>query len=180
MKELTDNHLLVLLQSGSADAFSTLFYRHHARVYQFALKLNLSGADAEEIVQETFCAVWINRLKIDPEQKFTNYLYGIARNQAHTVLRKKILFLHYLERLEIKSQISDHVADNRLNQKEIQEFFRHYLNRLPPRRREIFCMSRFDELTYREIALKLGISENTVDTQIRQALNFLRKAFDEK
>jgi RNA polymerase sigma-70 factor (ECF subfamily) len=49
------------------------------------------------------------------------------------------------------------------------------INKLPPRRKEIFLLSRMDGLTYIEIAKKLDITENTVDTQIRKALDFLRQ-----
>lgn len=180
MNNVDDKHLVVNLQSGITEAFNILFYRYHARVYHFALGLNLSRPDAEEIVQEVFCAIWINRSKIDPDQKFSNYLFGIARNQAHTILRKKVLFLHYLKMLEKEPEKTENQTEHHVNHKEIKEFLGQYIEMMPPRRKEIFCMSRFEELTYREIAAKLQISENTVDTQIRQALNFLRAAFEKK
>jgi RNA polymerase sigma-70 factor (family 1) len=180
MIKLPDNQLVVYLQSGSAQAFNTLFSRHHARVYHFALSLNLSVADAEEIVQEVFCAVWLNRNKIDPNQKFTSYLFGIAQNQAHTILRKKTLLFHYLKILEKEPQKPDRQTEYQVNYNDIKEILGQYIEKMPPRRREIFCLSRFEELTYREIAARLQISENTVDTQIRQALQFLRTAFEKR
>ncbi len=180
MNKLSDKQLVENLQSGSTAAFDALFYRYHVKVYRFAQRLHISPADAEEVVQEAFCCIWQNRLKIDPEQKFSSYLFGIARNQAHTILRRKALFYHYLKILEKEPGNNNVSTDHHVNGKEMKELLGRHIELMPPRRKEIFCMSRFEELTYKQIAEKLQISENTVDTQMRHALDFLRNIFFEK
>jgi RNA polymerase sigma-70 factor (ECF subfamily) len=63
-----------------------------------------------------------------------------------------------------------------MEEEELQRWFQSILNQLPEKRKGIFMMNRFEGLTYPEIAKKLGISENTVDTQIRRTLKYLREA----
>lgn len=180
MNKLHDKQLVEILHSGSTAAFDALFYRYHVKVYRFAQRLHISPADVEEVVQEVFCSIWQNRLNIDPEQKFSSYLFGIARNQAHTILRRRALFYHYLNILEKEPGSYNTYIDYQENGQEMKELLGRHIEMMPPRRKEIFCMSRFDELTYKQIAEKLQITENTVDTQIRHALDFLRNIFFEK
>jgi RNA polymerase sigma-70 factor (ECF subfamily) len=61
---------------------------------------------------------------------------------------------------------------------ELQHFLNQTIEELPPKRKEVFKLSRIEGLTYREIADRMKISENTVDVQIRKALGFLRNAFE--
>jgi RNA polymerase sigma-70 factor (ECF subfamily) len=175
-----DSELVRKLRESETPAFDQLYCRYHNKVYFFALRLHLSEADAEELVQEVFCAVWKNRTILDPDQNFSAYLFGIAHNQAHTMLRKKVLFKRYLNYLEIEPEKKSLSIEEQIDIKEIESFLHHLIQMMPPRRRQIFYMSRFEELTYRQITEKLNISENTVDTQIRQALNFLRSIFLKK
>ncbi len=174
MRYKDDSQLVDQLHLNNTQAFDVLFRRYNGKVYRFALKFNLSQADAEEIVQEAFCGIWENRANIDSGKKFESYLFGIARNQIHSFLRKKMLFIKYLDYFENDTlqQATDPYDD--LQYVELKQFLSRYIRMLPPRRREIFELSRFDRLTYQQIAKKLNISENTVDTQIRHALNFLK------
>ena len=63
------------------------------------------------------------------------------------------------------------------NEEEMFSLMHRIIQKLPQRRRQIFNLSRFEGLSYKQIAAKLNISENTVDTQIRKSLQFLRKEF---
>lgn len=175
----SDSKLIFSLSKGDVKAFNELFSRYHLQIYHFATKILQSKTDAEEIVQEVFIAVWQNRHYIKPEG-FSAYLFGIARNQVHSLLRKQVYFNHYLLFLGKNSETGYNPVEEKINFDEIQKFVAEQIDQLPERRKKIFCMSRFEQMTYKEIAQKLNISENTVDTQIRHVLNVLRKEYFKK
>jgi len=179
MASKSDSELVLSLSKEDERAFNELFLRYHLKVYRFAVNILDSKSDAEDIVQEVFIAVWQNRHHIKPEG-FSAYLFGIARNQVHSLLREQVHFNHYLLFLEQESEASSNATQEKINFDEVEGFFSGQIDRLPERRKKIFCMSRFEQLSYKEIARRLKISENTVDTQIRHVLNALRKEYLKK
>lgn len=173
------NHLISHIARDDTNAFETLFHLYHKRVYAFAQSLLNSSHDAEEIVQNVFLAIWNQRKNLNISGSFTSYIFAIARNMVYEQIRQKInkeaFSEYYLEHnVEYSFITEEEVAYHELEGK-IQQC----INLLPERRREIFVLSRIEKLSYKEIAEKLNISENTVDTQIRHALNSLRRQLTE-
>ncbi len=171
--------LLLRIAEDDTSAFESLFHLYHKRIYAFAYGLLSSSFDAEEVVQNVFLAIWNQRQQLNISGSFTAYIFAIARNMVYEHMRQKInkeaFSEYYLENNVEYSFITDEeVAYNELLGK-IQQC----IDLLPERRREIFVLSRIEKLSYKEIATKLGISENTVDTQIRHALNSLRRQLTE-
>jgi len=168
--------LLVRLKASDAEAFSGVFEMFHRRVYCFCCK-SLPKEEAEEIVQNVFMAVWENRHKIDLHHSFPAYLFSIARHQVYNAIRDKVIHKTFVEKylqidedVEAPKEYDDSMEKLKAKLKQAIALF-------PKRQREIFTMSRTFKMTYKEIAEKLGISENTVDTTIRRSLNALRKIF---
>ena len=168
--------LLVRLKASDHAAFSDIFVMYHQQVYLFCCK-SLSKEDAEEIVQNVFMTVWENRHKIDLQYSFSAYLFSIARHQVYNAIRNKVIQKTFLEKylqmaddVEIPQEYDD-------SMEKIKAKMKHAIDLLPDRQREIFMMSRTFKMTYREIAEKLGISENTVDTSMRRSLAVLRNIF---
>lgn len=173
------NNLIALISDDDTDAFETIFNLYHSRVYAFAQSLLNSSQDAEEIVQNVFLALWNQRKNLNISGSFTSYIFSIARHMVYEHIRQKInkeaFSEYYLEHnVEYSFITEEEVAYNELESK-IQQC----IDLLPERRREIFVLSRIEKLTYKEIAERLNISENTVDTQIRHALNSLRHQLTE-
>jgi len=166
--------LLRRMAKDEAGAFDTLFQLYHKRVYAFASGLN-SSSDAEEIVQNVFLAIWKQRQNLSISGTFTSYIFAMARHMVYEHIRQKIhreAFSEYY--LEHNVEYS-FITDEEVEYKELEEKIQHSIAMLPERRREIFVLSRIEKLSYKEIAQKLQITENTVDTQIRNALNTLRR-----
>ena len=171
-------NLLIRLKASDHSAFSEIFEIYHQRIYSFCCK-SLSKEDAEEIVQNVFMIVWENRNKIELKYSFSAYLFSIAKHQVYNTIRNKIaqkaFYEKYLQQVESEELIQgydDSIEKMKAKMKAI-------IDRFPYRQREIFKMSRTFKMPYKEIAEKLGISENTVDTSIRRSLDALRKAFSE-
>lgn len=155
-------------------AFEILFYRYRGKLSNFIEKSLPQHVDLEETVHEIFLRIWINKEKLDANRPFGPYLFKIARNIIVDELRKNIERLVYLQDGSFTSDLSINDTDLKIEEKELNNWFSSILDKLPPKRRKIFVMSRFEDLTYKEIAYKLNISENTVDTQIRRSLQFFR------
>ena len=169
-KEIIDQFI-----KGDVLAFELIFHRTKGRLKGFLKKVIPHGADEESVLQEIYLKLWVGRSLIKADKNFEAYLYTIARNMVVDVMRKSLHKQKYLEELYyLTKEGVDNSYDPlaKVNYSELEELVSDLLNRLPEKRKEIFTLNRFDGLTYKQISQKLNISENTVDTQIRKALDF--------
>jgi len=175
---LSDEKTLILgLQKGNIPAFERIFSLYHKRIYNFCLRLYQSSDDAEETVQKIFVALWEQRVQVDENKPLASYLYTIARYMVYQDFRqqvyKKAAFDYFiLNSIDLNESTKDEVLYN-----ELLSFLESVIEKLPERQRKIFKLSRFSGLTYRQIAVNMNITENTVDTQIRRALEFVRDKY---
>ena len=168
------NELILGIQKDDSVSFESLYHLYHKRVYAFALSLLNSAPDAEEILQNVFLAIWMQRKSLNISSSFTSYLFSIVRYKVYDFIHQKINHEAYVKfTLEHNDEYS-FVTDDAISFSELEKSFHKAIEQLPERRREIFVLSRIEKLSYKEISERLGITENTVDTQIRHALNFLR------
>ena len=167
--------LLSALTAGDFKAFGMLYNKYHQALYSFVMWLSKNPHDAEELVQFVFVSVWEARQSIDPEKSFRAYLFSIARNRFFDMLRKRVNKNCYIDYVLHQNMQVAPDLEQQIEGAEINQVINSLLQQLPARRQMIFRMSREENLSYKQIAKKLQISENTVDTQIRNVLNFLRK-----
>ncbi len=164
------------LVQGDEMAFELLFYRYRGKVGHFMKRSVPPHVDLEETVHEVFLRIWINRERLDASRPFGPYLFRVARNLIIDLLRKNIELTVYVQDESLLTDLGINDTELKLEENELETWFRVMMDRLPEKRRSIFEMNRFEGLTYPEIARKLGISENTVDTQIRRTLQYFREA----
>lgn len=175
MPLIEDKILVFHLKQGNPKAFEQLFLRYQKKVYYFCKKILKNREESENLVQTIFTEIWENRGYIDEEKSFSGYLFKAAKNKVYNVLRKKMNEQIYRD--YICDNNSESISEDQHDNKQLIEILEGLINHLPERRREIFLLSRSEGLTYKEIAEKLQISENTVDSQIRNSLDFLREEF---
>lgn len=178
MKEynnIDEKKLILRLSMGDEMAFEILFYRYRGKVGNFIKRSIPPQIDLEETVHEIFLRIWINKEKLDGNLPFGPYLFRVARNIVIDELRKNIQHSIYLLDGSFPSDFSINDTDFEIEERELQSWFKTMLNKLPEKRRNIFILNRFEELSYKDIAAKLNISENTVDTQIRRTLRYFRE-----
>ncbi|UOB17942.1 RNA polymerase sigma factor [Abyssalbus ytuae] len=174
-KALHNEKLLVKqLIAGNEKAFIKLYNTYKNTIYGYSLKLVKSNADAEEIIQDVFMKVWEKRKTLDPSLSFKSYLFTVARNTCFNFLRKSSNDAKMKEKIFYKSQKSFEPADRKLIASEFERLKNGAYDKLPPKRRAIFEMSREEGMSYPEIAKKMGISVNTVKVQMSKALETLR------
>lgn len=174
----TEKELVKKLKEGDPFALEVLFYKYRNKIKGFVVRLIPTQIDPEEIVQEVFVRIWLKKEAINPEKDFQSYLFSIAKNLVLDHLKSAVnRRLYFVEELFQQDLMVEDVnyEDQKLN--DAEEILLCLIQKIPERRREIFCLSRFESLSYKQIAERLNISENTVDSQIRNALSFLRKEF---
>lgn len=179
MKEIMDKtyecELVAKMIAGDEDAFCDLYAKYKERLIYYALRFIKSSDFAEDIFQDAFASIWQNRRFIDPQLSFSSYLYTIIRNRIFNELRA------ILSEEELKQHIVDHAVniesntpEKMLQEKNLSELVDEALEKLSPRQREIFELSRIEQLSYREIALRTGLSVNTVGEYISTSLQHIR------
>lgn len=175
-QENTDEKKLIQkLIKGDEMAFEILFYRYRGKVGNFIRRSLPPQVDLEETVHEIFLRLWTNRERLDADRRFAPYLFRIARNMVVDELRKNIEHSVYLNEGTFYTDFGTNSTEQKIEEAELQNWFKALLNKLPEKRREIFELNRLEGLSYKEIASKLNISENTVDTQIRRTLKLFRE-----
>lgn len=170
----TEKELLIGVAAGNEEAFSRLVNLYRNKVFSHALTFVKSYEEAEEITQDIFVKVWVNRHRLPEVNDFKNYLFILGRNHLVSAIRKKVMDTTANddeEDLPGTLLLPDH-------QVEYKETYRHLINgleQLPPQQKAVFTLSRMENLSHAEIAERLGISKRTVKFHLVQALNFLRE-----
>jgi RNA polymerase sigma-70 factor (ECF subfamily) len=169
-----EHQLIEELRNGNHKAFRQFFDEYKKRVYGFLYKMLHSYEEVEELTQTVFVKIWENRATMNPELSLNAYVFKIAKHSALNALRQKAYKLLFEKQLtENFENNEDHEAP--LVNKDLRQYINDLIALIPDRRREIFLLRYRQKFSYKEIAAQLHISENTVDTQIRHALNFLRE-----
>lgn len=177
--DTTVSSLSQRLQTRDEAAFEQVFKEHYKNLHVYAFSMIREQAPAEEVVQNVFYKMWARADKLEIPGSVAAYLYRAVHNET----------LNYLKHLKVRSDYQLYVshrsdehaehAAKQLQHKELQQKLKQVLSELPEQCRTIFQMSRFEELRYREIAERLGLSVKTVENQIGKALKILRTKLTE-
>ncbi len=169
-----DQHLLAALQQGDEAAFDALFRKWYEPLVRYAAAMADGNVDeAEDLVQQVFVKFWEQREALLVQYSTKAYLYRMVHNSALNRLRSFRAKERYSEH-QIRSMENTHEASPEHSDSELQQRYKKALSLLPPQCRQVFELSRFEALKYREIADQLGISIKTVETQMGKALKILR------
>ena len=172
---MTKTHnISTLNKTDFEEAFKTYFKPLTAFAYKFVKDTD----DAKSIVHDVFMKLWEKRDDIDMSRSVKSYLFTSVNNRSLNFIRDHKKFTH--EELIIENQHDEHweVAD-KLSTVDIQQKVDNTLNKISPKAKEVFLMSRNEGLKYREIAEKLNVSVKTVETHMSTALKELRKNLKE-
>ncbi|MBI4971740.1 MAG: RNA polymerase sigma factor [Candidatus Omnitrophica bacterium] len=171
----SDWQLIERVQSGDKSAFNEIFSRHKTNLINLAFRFTRSREAAEDIAQEIFIKIYEGKVKTDPKAKFTTWLYRVAVNAAIDVSRKRKYTPHSLDvREDFKDSAIRHTTEV-LTETEIKARVQNEIANLPEKFRSPILLYQFEEMSYREIAAVLGITEKAVERRIYHAKEALRK-----
>ena len=172
--ELENESIGTLLAQRDEEAFEQVFKNHFKRLHAYAFTILRDEIQAEEMVQQVFFKLWERNENLSLTGSVTAYLYRAVHNESLNYIKhQKVRSNHQLNvAYSMKNEV-EHPA-KKIMAAELEKKIHSALNELPEQCRTIFQMSRFDELKYREIADKLGISIKTVESQMSKALRLLR------
>lgn len=155
-------------------AFDIIFSRYYVKVKLFVLGFIKDKAEADDIAQDIFLKLWVQRYKIGVVADWDAYFYKVARNSTLNALKAK-----HKKQLSTTSpplQVADYVAlEDIVCTDELQTIINNVIKQMPPQRSKVFTMSRVEGLTNQEIATALNISKRTVETHITAALNQIKR-----
>lgn len=170
---LTDSELVVLLRGSNTAAYTQIYTRHWSALYRSAYNVLRDEAATLDVLQEVFAWIWSNRenFRVD---NLRAYLYAAVRFKVANALREGKARSGFFTALE---QISGHepgFSDETLELKELKNVIAEFTRSLPEKAREVFRLSRYEQLSNKEIASRLGISEKTVENHMTSTLKKLR------
>ena len=143
------------------------------------LRIIHSREDARDIVQEVFVSIWKRRMEIEVKGSLAGYLLKSVRNIAIRYIEKNITRSHYLQALSDSMLTDEEGPAGYCEYRELQHKLKQAVAGLPPKMQEVYLLSRNEKMSYKEIADRLGIAENTVRKQLSNALKLLRTSVSE-
>ena len=169
----TDQELLALVKAGDYTAFNELYRRHADVLYGSAYNILRDRDACRDIIQDIFVWFWQNRLKWELKTCRGYLLTAVKFKTANYIRNNKVGkgFFAELSTVEIESEDEEAAMEVR----ELYAFIRNLADQLPGKYGEIFRLSRYEQLSNKEIAQQMGISEKTVENQMTIALKKLKE-----
>ena len=155
-----EQNLLIQVASGDEKAFEELFYAYHNQLGAYVMGWTKSLSVAEEIVQDIFLKIWVNRQALSTVERFDKYLYILSRNHTFNALRQSAK-----ERLKKKEWERHFEDDQNFDSDAYTEDYTPLIEQavaqLPPQQHKVYILKRLQGLKYEEIASQLNISPET-------------------
>lgn len=174
-KDCTDADLISFLNERDRDAFAEIYDRYNGLLYTFTYKRLQNREEAKDLIHELFLKLWEDHRSIDIKVNISAYLYGALRNNMLKQIAKSKVADRYIESFQhYIDLVPNNNTDHLIRHNELQAFIANEIANLAPRTRQVFELSRTANLSRKEIADELGISEETVKSHMKTALKTLK------
>lgn len=175
IKHLRDPDFCRRLLNGDERAFRDLFERFYPKIYQFAFNFLKRRDLSEEIVQQTFLSFWQNRAQLDVDRPVAPLLFTIARRVLIDSWRKQAVSARFREDVVrhmsmVSNETEEHILSN-----DLAKVTEEALRKLTEQQQEVFRLSRYEGVSYEEIAERLRISKHTVKYHLVNALKIVKE-----
>lgn len=170
----SDEMLMEAVKNGDSDAFDTLFERYWQPLYTTIYSVSKDREICSEIIHDIFLNLWLKRERLEIVY-FKGYIIASARYHVYRYMKNvKKHAVEYLEDLESADPVSLNQGELNIRTEELQATVNERMRGLPKRCKEIFTLSRVEQLSNDEIAQRLEISKRSVENQLTYALQHLR------
>jgi RNA polymerase sigma-70 factor (family 1) len=162
------------LKKEDKSAVDELFGYYYPRLYNFSKSILKIENDIDDILQEVFVKIWLNRQKIGNAGTFNSYIFTITKNEVLNLIRAKLRDQTFKDQLFIQSVAEEYHTLNPLEFDEIKAGIDKIVAGLPGKRQQVFILSRTEGLSNKEIARQLNIAEKTVEDHITHAIKQIK------
>lgn len=176
MKHLNDQELMRIVQSGDYSPASEIYDRYSGRIYNFAFRFLRNSEAAEDATQEVFVKMLKHANQFHGDAKLSTWLFSITANWCRDYLRKADNRTKESDDVLITLPAPSELGpDRNLERRESEQRVRRALEALTAEQREAILLSRYQGLSYAEIAQIAGCSEGAVKTRVFRAMETLKK-----
>ncbi|HEY0054760.1 MAG TPA: RNA polymerase sigma-70 factor [Pedobacter sp.] len=173
---LDDTELIHYLKKDDEAAFAQIYQRYAESLAGFAASKLYSLEDAQDLIHDLFVKLWADRKELIITSNLKTYLFTIVRYRIVDKIRKNITREEYAGMIQSLAQSYEPGVEQQIAAKELQRNIETSLKELSPKVQQVYHLSREEHLSNREIAQKLGLSEQTVKNQLSTALKHLRQS----
>jgi len=171
----TDPELVALLKEGNQAAYTEIYDRYNGLLYVFAYKRLQDREEAKDLIHELFLKLWADHQDLDLNINVAAYLYTALRNRIINLIAHQKVATRYIDSFQFYLDgLGNNNTDHLVRHNEMLAFIETEIANLNPRTQLVFELSRNSNLTRREIAEKMGISEETVKSHMHTALKILK------
>jgi RNA polymerase sigma-70 factor (family 1) len=174
MEQLSEIEILIQLRESRESAFEQIYEKYWRQLYLIAYKRLKDKTLAEDLVQDVLLGIWHRRHSLQIHTSLGAYLVQAMKyavlNTIRSMVHREDFARGMISRLQQNSPTPEDIMDHR----DTERLLMNGIDALPDKCRQVFRMSRFEHLTYQEIAEKLAISPKTVENQISKALKVLK------
>ena len=169
-----EKDILRRMSSGDSDAFRLVFLKYAPRVEAFAMKMLKNIHEAQDVSQNIFTKLWMQRRELAQVQSLNAYLFRMTRNAIFNAYKHRQVESKYQAETGAAESPAAPQADESVSTDDLLEMIDLAVRNMPEQRRRVFCMSRYENMSYNDIAEALNISPKTVETHKYSVLTKLR------
>lgn len=180
------DQIICELKKSNIAVFESVYHQNYHRLYRYALGFIHNPEIVEEMVQNSFVSLWQNRESLSDNTILIAWLFTVIKNQCLNFIRNE----SKRQKHEIKTEypfqniqslqyysIQSFIPDELVNS-ELQEIINEAIDTLPEKCRKVFILSRFEDLSHRDIGQMLNISDKTIENHITKAIRLLHVKLD--
>lgn len=171
----SDNDLLQAMGNDDHEAFKVLFLRYYSKIKLFLTGFLKDENEAEDLTQDLFIKLWLNRNVLVQVNNLNAYLFRVAKNMVLNHLEQNRTKESYIAKSFSQPPLYEDIIEDNIYAEELSHLIWHIIENMPRKRRQIFKMSRNEGLSNDEIANLLNLSKRTVENQITNALSEIKK-----
>lgn len=172
---LPEKELLLNVANGDEGSFRYLFDKYRNKIYSFSMYLTHSEYLSEEITQEVFMKIWLNRKQLEVVEYFNAYLKTIASHVASNFLKRIANERIILQKIANDASLSNEVTEEEIIYNEYQAILEQAIRNLPPQQKKVYFLSRYEGLKQDDIAKMMNLSPHTVKEYMKNAVSSIRK-----
>jgi len=176
-----DAQLMLAYAGGEMRAFETLYSRHRAALYRYLVRQCRDGEVANDLFQEVWSRVVVNRGRYEPRAKFRTFLFTLAHNCfidhcRRVRARPAGLGIDDADAADLLPASDDSLPERALERDEDSLRYRAALAALPAEQRDVYLLHEESDLSLEEIARVTGVGTETAKSRLRYAVNKLKAA----